>query len=173
MRGHDSSIHNISVHASGRYALTSSNSVAQLWDLDTFSRKRMLNGAQTVGIQQVWIYLNSYIYEWLLGKEVFDFQCDNIFTCSYLVAHPLRKLQWKPWDSQVTIFLTNILLVQSDQHFILFLISIKTVLKLIVDRNKEDHWLGDVILKDNQILKIKMDASQVHKLNWFRDKIWK
>lgn len=55
MRGHDSSIHNISVHASGRYALTSSNSVAQLWDLDTFSRKRTLNGAQTVGIQQVWI----------------------------------------------------------------------------------------------------------------------
>lgn len=55
MKGHDSSIHNISVHASGRYALTSSNSVAQLWDLDTFSRKRTLNGAQTVGIQQVWI----------------------------------------------------------------------------------------------------------------------
>lgn len=95
MRGHDSSIHNISVHASGRYALTSSNSVAQLWDLDTFSRKRTLNGAQTVGIQQVWIYLNSYIYKWLLGKEVFDFQCDNIFTCSYLVAHPLQKTSMK------------------------------------------------------------------------------
>ena len=55
MRGDESSIHSISVHASGRYALTSSNSVAQLWDLDTFSRKRTLNGAQTVGIQQVWI----------------------------------------------------------------------------------------------------------------------
>ena len=55
MRGDDSSIHNISVHSSGRYALTSSNSVAQLWDLDTFSRKRTLNGAQTVGIQQVLI----------------------------------------------------------------------------------------------------------------------
>jgi len=55
MRGDESSIHSISVHASGRYALTSSNSVAQLWDLDTFSCKRTLNGAQTVGIQQVWI----------------------------------------------------------------------------------------------------------------------
>ncbi|XP_068723216.1 TBC1 domain family member 31-like [Montipora capricornis] len=53
MKGDDSSIHSISVHAFGRYALTSSNSVAQLWDLDTFSRKRTLNGAQTVGIQQV------------------------------------------------------------------------------------------------------------------------
>lgn len=53
MRGEDSSIHSISIHASGRYALTSANSVAQLWDLDTFSRKRTLNGAQTVGIQQV------------------------------------------------------------------------------------------------------------------------
>ncbi|PFX32292.1 TBC1 domain family member 31 [Stylophora pistillata] len=53
MKGQDSAIQNISVHASGRYAVTSSNSVAQLWDLDTFSRKRTLNGAQTVGIQQV------------------------------------------------------------------------------------------------------------------------
>lgn len=53
MKGEDSSIHSISIDASGRYALTSSNSVAQLWDLDTFSRKRTLNGAQTVGIQQV------------------------------------------------------------------------------------------------------------------------
>ena len=60
MRGDDSSIHSISVHASGRYALTSSNSVAQLWDLDTFSRKRTLNGAQTVGIQQVRAYLYMY-----------------------------------------------------------------------------------------------------------------
>lgn len=60
MRGDESSIHSISVHASGRYALTSSNSVAQLWDLDTFSRKRTLNGAQTVGIQQVRIYLYMY-----------------------------------------------------------------------------------------------------------------
>ena len=55
MKGQDSAIQSISVHASGRYAVTSSNSVAQLWDLDTFSRKRTLNGAQTVGIQQVLI----------------------------------------------------------------------------------------------------------------------
>ena len=53
MKGQDSAIQSISVHVSGRYAVTSSNSVAQLWDLDTFSRKRTLNGAQTVGIQQV------------------------------------------------------------------------------------------------------------------------
>ena len=53
MKGQDSAIQSISIHASGRYAVTSSNSVAQLWDLDTFSRKRTLNGAQTVGIQQV------------------------------------------------------------------------------------------------------------------------
>ena len=54
MKGHDSTVHCISIHASGRYALTSSNTVAQMWDLDTFSRKRTLNGAQTVGIQQVY-----------------------------------------------------------------------------------------------------------------------
>ena len=98
MRGHDSSIHNISVHASGRYALTSSNSVAQLWDLDTFSRKRTLNGAQTVGIQQVWIYANSLFYKQLLGKEVFDRQFNNIFPCCYLVSGVLLRVgYWTNW----------------------------------------------------------------------------
>ncbi|KAJ7360430.1 hypothetical protein OS493_015531 [Desmophyllum pertusum] len=72
MRGNDSSIHSISVHASGRYALTSSNSVAQLWDLDTFSRKRTLNGAQTVGIQQV-------LYLPLSNTIVTCFKDDSLF----------------------------------------------------------------------------------------------
>ena len=53
MKDHESSICSISVHASGRHALTTANEVAQIWDLDTFTKKKTLNGAQTVGIQQV------------------------------------------------------------------------------------------------------------------------
>jgi WD40 repeat protein len=53
MRGHESSVCSISVHASGRYAITTSSDTAQLWDLDTFQRKRKLNIRQSVGIQKV------------------------------------------------------------------------------------------------------------------------
>lgn len=53
MRGHDSSVSSISVHGSGRYAITTSTDTAQLWDLDTFQRKRKLNVRQSVGIQKV------------------------------------------------------------------------------------------------------------------------
>lgn len=64
------------------------------------------------------------------------------------------------------------LLVQSEQHFTLSF-NIKTMLKLINDRNKEDHRRGDAVLKDNQILKINMDVFQVHKLKGFWDKVLK
>lgn len=53
MRGHESSVFSISVHASGKYAITTSSDTAQLWDLDTFQRKRKLNIRQSVGIQKV------------------------------------------------------------------------------------------------------------------------
>ncbi len=53
MHGHTSAIHQISVHGSGRYAISSSHDTSILWDLDTFTRKRTLNGAQVVGVQEV------------------------------------------------------------------------------------------------------------------------
>lgn len=53
MRGHEGAVSSISVHSSGRYAITTSSDTAQLWDLDTFQRKRKLNIRQSVGIQRV------------------------------------------------------------------------------------------------------------------------
>lgn len=56
MRGHDSSIVAISVHSSGRYAISTSADAAVLWNLDTFERKRSLDlgggsrGAVGVGL---------------------------------------------------------------------------------------------------------------------------
>lgn len=61
MKGHESAIHSLSVHASGRYALTTSADTAQLWDLDTFQRKRKLSIKEDVGILQV-NNLCYYIY---------------------------------------------------------------------------------------------------------------
>lgn len=56
MKGHESAIGSISVHASGRYALTTLFDTAQLWDLDTFQRKRKLNIKEDVGIVQVILF---------------------------------------------------------------------------------------------------------------------
>lgn len=53
MRGHEGAVSSISVHSSGRYAISTSLDTAQLWDLDTFQRKRKLNIRQSVGIQRV------------------------------------------------------------------------------------------------------------------------
>ena len=55
MRGHEGAVSSISVHSSGRYAITTSLDTAQLWDLDSFQRKRKLNVRQSVGIQRVMI----------------------------------------------------------------------------------------------------------------------
>jgi len=53
MQGHSASIHCISVHASGRYAMTTSTDTAQLWDLDSFQRRRKLTVKEDVPIVKV------------------------------------------------------------------------------------------------------------------------
>ena len=53
MRGHESAVHSISVHSSGRLAITTSRDTAQLWNLDTFERIRKLNVKCEVPIQKV------------------------------------------------------------------------------------------------------------------------
>lgn len=53
MKGHQAVIHSISVHTSGRYAITTSSDTAQLWDLDSFQRKRKLNVKENIGIVKV------------------------------------------------------------------------------------------------------------------------
>lgn len=53
MKGHESAIHSVSIHCSGRYALTTSLETAHLWDLDTFQRKRKLNNKEEVGLLRV------------------------------------------------------------------------------------------------------------------------
>ena len=61
MKGHTSAVHSLSVHGSGRYTLTSSFDTTILWDLNTFTKKRTLNGAQDVGIQKVHHILSKTI----------------------------------------------------------------------------------------------------------------
>lgn len=55
MRGHEGTVSSLSVHGSGRYAISTSSDTAQLWDLDTFQRKRKLDVRQSVGIQKVYM----------------------------------------------------------------------------------------------------------------------
>ncbi|XP_028919506.1 TBC1 domain family member 31 isoform X1 [Ornithorhynchus anatinus] len=88
MRGHESSIFSISVHSSGRYAITTSSDTAQLWDLDTFQRKRKLNVRQSVGIQKVFFLpLSNTIISCFQDDTIFAWECDTL-SCKYQLPPP-------------------------------------------------------------------------------------
>ncbi|XP_022358098.1 TBC1 domain family member 31 isoform X2 [Enhydra lutris kenyoni] len=88
MRGHESSVFSISVHASGRYAITTSSDTAQLWDLDTFQRKRKLNIRQSVGIQKVFFLpLSNTILSCFKDNSIFAWECDTL-SCRYQLPAP-------------------------------------------------------------------------------------
>ncbi|KAJ8303472.1 hypothetical protein KUTeg_019868 [Tegillarca granosa] len=91
MKGHESAIHTISVHASGRYALTTSAETAQLWDLDTFQRKRKLNIKENVGIVQVFFLpLSNTIMTAFKDDTVFAWESDTL-NCKYQLPIPPGK----------------------------------------------------------------------------------
>ncbi|TKC49021.1 hypothetical protein EI555_003796, partial [Monodon monoceros] len=88
MRGHASSVFSVSVHASGRYAITTSSETAQLWDLDTFQRKRKLNILQSVGIQKVFFLpLTNTILSCFKDNSIFAWECDTL-VCKYQLPAP-------------------------------------------------------------------------------------
>ncbi|NWW87229.1 TBC31 protein, partial [Rhynochetos jubatus] len=90
MRGHDSSVSSISVHGSGRYAITTSADTAQLWDLDTFQRKRKLNVRQSVGIQKVFFLpLSNTILSCFKDNSVFAWEFDTLH-CKYQLPTPIE-----------------------------------------------------------------------------------
>uniref|UniRef100_H3AHW1 TBC1 domain family member 31 n=1 Tax=Latimeria chalumnae TaxID=7897 RepID=H3AHW1_LATCH len=88
MRGHESMVASISVHGSGRYAITSSFDTAQLWDLDTFQRKRKLNVRQSVGIQKVFFLpLSNTILSCFKDDSIFAWESDTLY-CKYQLPVP-------------------------------------------------------------------------------------
>ncbi|XP_069549171.1 TBC1 domain family member 31 isoform X1 [Brachyistius frenatus] len=88
MRGHEGAVSSISVHSSGRYAITTSSDTAQLWDLDTFQRKRKLNIRQSVGIQRVFFLpLSSTILSCFSDDSIFAWESDTLF-CKYQLPVP-------------------------------------------------------------------------------------
>ncbi|NXA40513.1 TBC31 protein, partial [Eudromia elegans] len=90
MRGHESSVSSISVHGSGRYAITTSPDTAQLWDLDTFQRKRKLNVRQSVGIQKVFFLpLSNTILSCFKDNSVFAWEFDTL-QCKYQLPTPVE-----------------------------------------------------------------------------------
>lgn len=75
MRGHEGAVSSISVHSSGRYAISTSLDTAQLWDLDTFQRKRKLNIRQSVGIQRVTVYKPLFGFRYLVNYKDRNTKC--------------------------------------------------------------------------------------------------
>ncbi|NWH95151.1 TBC31 protein, partial [Aegithalos caudatus] len=89
MRGHESSVSSISVHGSGKYAITTSTDTAQLWDLDTFQRIRKLNVRQSVGIQKVFFLpLSNTILSCFKDNSVFAWEFDTLH-CKYQLPAPV------------------------------------------------------------------------------------
>ncbi|NXL74616.1 TBC31 protein, partial [Leptocoma aspasia] len=90
MRGHESSVSSISVHGSGKYAITTSTDTAQLWDLDTFQRIRKLNVRQSVGIQKVFFLpLSNTILSCFKDNSLFAWEFDTLH-CKYQLPAPVE-----------------------------------------------------------------------------------
>uniref|UniRef100_A0A8K9ULN3 TBC1 domain family member 31 n=1 Tax=Oncorhynchus mykiss TaxID=8022 RepID=A0A8K9ULN3_ONCMY len=88
MRGHEGAVSSVSVHGSGRYAISTSADTAQLWDLDTFQRKRKLNVRQSVGIQRVFFLpLGNTILSCFNDDSIFAWESDTLF-CKYQLPVP-------------------------------------------------------------------------------------
>ncbi|KAM8847022.1 TBC1 domain family member 31 isoform 1-T1 [Synchiropus picturatus] len=83
MQGHEGAVSSISIHSSGRSAITTSSDVAQIWDLDTFERKRKLTVKKSVGIQKVfYIPHSNTILSCFSDDSVFAWESDTL-TCEY------------------------------------------------------------------------------------------
>ncbi|KAI1894211.1 hypothetical protein AGOR_G00113490 [Albula goreensis] len=88
MRGHECAVSSVSVHSSGRYAITTSTDTAQLWDLDTFQRKRKLNVRQSVGIQKVFFLpFSNTILSCFNDDSIFAWESDTLH-CKYQLPVP-------------------------------------------------------------------------------------
>ncbi|KAI8519950.1 hypothetical protein Bbelb_032070 [Branchiostoma belcheri] len=96
MKGHDAGVHTISLHASGRYAISSSSDTAQLWDLDTFQRRRKLNIKQSVGIVKVFfVPLSNTILTCFKDDSIFGWESDTL-QCRFQLPVPEgRSPQYK------------------------------------------------------------------------------
>lgn len=88
MKGHQTPVHSLSVHASGRYALTTSSDTALLWDLDTFTRKRKLNVKDDVNIVKVFFLpLSNTIMTCFQDDTMFAWESDTL-QCKYQLPIP-------------------------------------------------------------------------------------
>ncbi|XP_034029583.1 TBC1 domain family member 31-like [Thalassophryne amazonica] len=88
MRGHDGAVPSISMHSSGRCAITTSSDTAQVWDLDTFQRKRKLSVKQSVGIQKVFFLpLSNTILSCFSDNSIFAWESDTLI-CKYQLPVP-------------------------------------------------------------------------------------
>ncbi|KAM6968049.1 TBC1 domain family member 31 [Aplochiton taeniatus] len=88
MRGHEGAVSWLSVHGSGRYAISTSADTAQLWDLDTFQRKRKLNIRQSIGIQRVFFLpLSNTILSCFSDDSIFAWESESL-SCKYQLPVP-------------------------------------------------------------------------------------
>ena len=91
MKGHSSAIKSLSIHGSGRYALTASTDTTILWDIHLLEKKRTLKGAQQVGVQQVaFLPSSNCIISCFKDDSIFVWDCATM-KCLYQLLRPPGK----------------------------------------------------------------------------------
>ncbi|CAD5117568.1 DgyrCDS6328 [Dimorphilus gyrociliatus] len=88
MKAHESPVTSISVHSSGRYAITSASDTAHLWDLNTFERVKKLNIKEDIGLSQAFfIPTSNLIITCFKDDSIFAWETSTLI-CKYHLHKP-------------------------------------------------------------------------------------
>ncbi|KAK6174116.1 hypothetical protein SNE40_017453 [Patella caerulea] len=83
MRGHKTAIHSISIHASGRYAISTSSEIALLWDLENFTLQKKLTNKEDIGLLKVFFLpLSNTIITCFRDDSIFAWESETL-DCKY------------------------------------------------------------------------------------------
>ncbi|KAL3860204.1 hypothetical protein ACJMK2_010360 [Sinanodonta woodiana] len=148
MKGHESAINNISVHASGRYALTTSSDTALLWDLDTFQRKRRLTIKEDVGIVQVFFLpMSNTIITGCRDDTIFAWETDSLNFKYQLPVPAENSSHYKAFAATRD---GRILAAAGRSRFIhLFALDTKKLIRIVEMPNKVTAVKQVLFLPDN------------------------
>ncbi|ESO96315.1 hypothetical protein LOTGIDRAFT_227074 [Lottia gigantea] len=88
MKGHTTAIHSISIHASGKYALTTSSETALLWDLDNFSLQKKLSNKEDVPLLKAFFLpISNTIITCFKDDSIFGWESETL-SCKYQLPVP-------------------------------------------------------------------------------------
>ncbi|GAB1597767.1 TBC1 domain family member 31 [Argonauta hians] len=96
MKGHQTAIHSISVHASGKFAITVSVDDAHLWELDKFHQLKKLSINEDISITEVFFLpLSNIIITCFKDDTIFGWDLETLSCKFELPIPPGKKTKYK------------------------------------------------------------------------------